>query len=435
MMNEPSTIDQPDNAWDLPRWLRGIGALVLIMSLSSFLFQGWNHVDDATQYLMLLAETILLCIAGVLSIKWLNEPRGARTFVALTLIAIPVNFAIMGGMIYAPYIAGTALADTIPHYLRWQATDMDNAMLIMAGSLPVLIPMIMVGYRIMARESARQLASIFIILNSALLLPVRTGLMMDIILISLAVLTLWQLHNMRQQDFSLQTPTGRFARASLLIPLGILFGRTLWIYGGDMFMTGVTGMVVFMIFRHLSAISDNDNAWRPIINLSSLIPAYVAISHIGAAVSGYVGLGDAVLIPLASMAYGLVLMDTSLRSNTPVAYQRLALLSAATGAIFSLLVFGTAFNVIWVMLTGIVMVVFATIVKQKSVFLLGIATTTTGLVHQLHSVFTHFDFSSWGAMAAIGILTILTASVIERHGNTIKARVSHSWKKVADWEF
>jgi hypothetical protein len=435
MTNDTVLSPEASSAWNLPRVLRGIGAIVLILSLSSFLLQGWHLVDDVTRYLMLLAETIVLCVAGVISIKWLNEPHGARTFVGLTLIAVPVNFAILGGMIYSPYIAGSGLSETIPEYLRWHASDLVTALLVAAGSMLALLPMIVVGYQIMARNSARALSSLFIILNAALLLPVRTGIVMDIALLALTVLALTQLYRMHVRDPGLKTPGGRFARASIFIPIGILFGRTLWIYGGDIFMSGIASLAAFLIVRHVSVMLDKDSAWRSVVNIASLFPAYAAISYISDAIFAYINMGTSLQLPLMSVAMGAVLIDCSFRSLNSNAYLRLAAISAVAGAILGLFLHATTLNVIWVMLIGIGTIIYASSVKQKSAFALGIATTATGLIYELHGVFSHFDFGSWGAMAVIGVLTVLSASIIERHGEAIKSRLRVSYERFSDWEY
>lgn len=433
----PDTIspEATTSAWNLPRILRGIGSIVLIMSLSSFLLQGWDQVDDVTRYLMLLAETITLGIAGLISIKWLNEPQGARTFVGLTLIAVPVNFAILGGMIYSPYLAGTGITESIPEYLRWQASDLWTAILVAAGSMLALLPLSLIGYRIMARQSATSLASLFILLNSALLIPVRSGVVVNVLLLVLTIVTLSRLHSLRGSDLTLRTPTGRFARASLLLPLAILFGRTLWIYGGDLFLTGVASFSAFLIIRHASVMLDSDSAWRPVVNLASLIPAMGAIIQLGEVLLTYFHITTAVQLPLMSIMASAVLVDCSTRSAYGNAYLRLAAVSAVSGALLGLFAYGSAFNVIWVMLVGIATIVYGTSVKHKSIFALGIATTATGLLYELHNVFSHFDIGSWSAMAAIGIATVISASLIERHGEAIKARIRLSYEKFSDWQF
>ena len=48
----------------LSEGLRILGAAVLLASMSLFLLQGWNHGNDISRYLMLLAQTGLLTAAG-----------------------------------------------------------------------------------------------------------------------------------------------------------------------------------------------------------------------------------------------------------------------------------------------------------------------------------------------------------------------------------
>ena len=430
------TPENPDikPGWNLPHILRATGSLVLILSLSSFLFHGWHHVDDLTRYIMLLSETIVLCIAGVLSIKWLNEPRGARTFVALALVAIPVNFAIMGGLLYAPMLANSNITAIIPEYFRWHIIDNGMLSTVVVVSIALLTPVTLIGYRIMARGSANTLTFVFILLNAVLLLPVRVGMYMNIILIASTLFSLWQLHRLSKLDYTLHTPTGRFARALIFIPVGIMFGRTLWMYGGDAFISGFTALVIYLVVRHFRTFTREHNRWLTALDIAALIPAGIAAGQLTEVLSTYLGLGHSVILPFATLAFGAVLVDTSMRAANKSGYLRLAAFVTAAGALFGLFDSGTAFNAIWTVLTGIGLITYGAAIKYKSIFITGIITAAIGLLFEMQNIFNHLDLGSWGAMALLGIVSILSASVIERHGNQIRLKLGHYYQQMTNWE-
>ena len=90
----------------LPKLLRSLGAAAVLFSLYSFLFKGWEGSTDLIRYTMLLGHTLLLTILALGSGFFFREGKGPRLLMMLSLVSVPVNFAILGAFI----ASGTALA-------------------------------------------------------------------------------------------------------------------------------------------------------------------------------------------------------------------------------------------------------------------------------------------------------------------------------------
>jgi len=92
------------------RLLRVLGGGVLVASLGIFLFQGWNDASDLGRFGLLFAQTLMLMAAGLASGRYLHEPKGARVFVGIGLVAVVANFAVLGGILWSQYPLGTVAA-------------------------------------------------------------------------------------------------------------------------------------------------------------------------------------------------------------------------------------------------------------------------------------------------------------------------------------
>src|SRR5688500_11207417 len=87
----------------LGRILRLVGGAFLIASASTFLFHRWEQGSDSMRYAMLLLHTVFLTAAALFCGLGVRESRGARTFLAITLAIVPINAAVLGGLVYSQF--------------------------------------------------------------------------------------------------------------------------------------------------------------------------------------------------------------------------------------------------------------------------------------------------------------------------------------------
>ena len=128
---EEADTENPSNSpsgnpgiWDrttlLPRLLRLLGAGIVFACAAIFLFQRWGVGNDIQRYLYLLGFTALLTAGGFFCGLKLKESKGARTLLGLTLMVTPVNFAVLGGLLYSQFAMGT-FSPNMPTFATWLA--------------------------------------------------------------------------------------------------------------------------------------------------------------------------------------------------------------------------------------------------------------------------------------------------------------------------
>ena len=132
--------------------LRMLGAGVVTISISLFLFQNWDTGNDIQRYFLLLAQTVLLAGSGLLTAQVLREYKGARVFLLLALVASIANFAILGALIYSTVQWDSALG-SYPAFSLWQADSFTSVMWTMLVAITVLTPTVHVAFRALSRNS------------------------------------------------------------------------------------------------------------------------------------------------------------------------------------------------------------------------------------------------------------------------------------------
>ena len=145
----------------LPSILRGIGAIAILCSLYSFLMRGWEGSDDLMRFLMLLGHTGILAIIGLSSGYFLKEGKGARLLFKLALVSVVVNFSILGAFIYAE--VASVSTSSYPTYLAWSLHSVPAAIFSTLGTLLILVPVIILGFRILSRGMSKQMSVLYLL--------------------------------------------------------------------------------------------------------------------------------------------------------------------------------------------------------------------------------------------------------------------------------
>ena len=201
--------------------LRMLGAVVILASMSVFLLQGWSEGNDISRYLLLLTQTGLLAAAGFAMSHLVKETKGARIFFGLTLVSIPANFTILGALLYSVFQWDGGLT-TYPGYASWRIEDVASIGVTLGGAMVVLLPVTLICFKIMARHSAKMLSLHFLVVNALLLLPIRSSMAAGTVGLLGVLYALHMIGKLTHSDRALKTGEGKFALATLFIPLGII---------------------------------------------------------------------------------------------------------------------------------------------------------------------------------------------------------------------
>ncbi len=415
--------------------LRILGATVLIASVSIFLLQGWESGNDVQRYLLLLAHTVLLAGTGFASGHWIKESKGARLFLALALISVSVNFAILGGLLYSQVQWDSAFV-IYPDFATWHTESLSTALVTSGGALLLLGPVTWLGFMALARRSAARLTVLYLLGNAALLVPVRGSEVIGMLIMVATFGILSQVSRASRQDATLRTNEGLFARVVQFLPVGIILSRSLYLYATDAFLITMAALVVFIVIRQIAGQMDRASTMRKTLEYFSVIPAGFAAAGVAAVVDDMWPHADSLLLPVFTLSLAALIFEISLRcSGRGTGYRRIASVIVASGMLANLFLFGNVITAAACLLAGIAVMVYGYSVQQRLIFGLGLLTLLVGLGHQVTYAIEMFDLGSWGSLALLGIIAIVTGSMLERHGADIKLRFTTWRQRFQSWDY
>ena len=413
--------------------LRILGASVLVAAMSVFLLQNWDSGNDINRYLLLLAHTVILAAVGLASGHWIRENKGARLFLALALGSVAVNFTILGSLIFSRFW-GDELLILYPQFATWRAESLISALITAGGSFVILAPVTYLGFLTLARRSAAHLTLLSMLSNAALLLPFRSSMAVTALLIGLTLVLIHQLAAASRRDNTLQNAEGRFARVVPLLPLGIMLGRSLYLYSIDAFLVTAGGLMVFAILRQVSLQMGMKSRLRIGIERLSVFPALVTAGSSAWLISDTFPATDVYSLPVAGIVFACMMFELSLRSiGGGAGFRRIASIGLAASALVNLFMVGGIMAAALCLLVGLALIIYGGSVQQRVIAGLGLVTLLFGLGFQVSYAIDAFDFGSWGSLALLGTAAIIAGSILERHGVNIKTRVTTWCEQFGAW--
>jgi hypothetical protein len=288
----------------------------------------------------------------------------------------------------------------------------------------------------LARRSAAHLTLLYLLGNAVLLIPLRGSEVIGILIMVATLGILSQVSRASRRDATLRTSEGLFARAVQFLPIGIILSRSLYLYATDAFLVTVAALVVFIVIRQIAGQMNGASAMRKILEFFSVIPAGVAAAGLATLVGDVWVHADPLLLPVFSLSLAALIFEISLRcSGSGTGYRRIASVIVASGMLANLFFFGNVATAAACLLAGIAVMVCGYIVQQHLIFGLGLLTLLVGLGHQVTYAIEMFDLGSWGSLALLGIIAIVTGSVLERHGAEIKLRLASWRQRFQSWDY
>ena len=408
--------------------LRILGAGVILVSMSVFLLQGWSEGNDISRYLLLLAQTGLLGAAGFAMSHLIKETKGARLFFGLALVSIPANFTILGALLYSVFQWDGGLT-TYPGYAEWRIDDLANIGITLSAAMVVLIPVTMFCFAVMARHSAKPLSMHFLLLNALLLLPIRSSLAAGTIALAGVFYALFVVSRLTRQNSALNTGEGKFALATLFIPLGIVLFRSMYFYEVDSLMVAMVGTVLFLATRQASLLPERDARLAVVLDLVSIPLALVVAIAVADAIGFATELG--LLAAAFSTAYTLLALDVARRTQA-------AWLASGTYVSISVFVAGglslavmadpSGASAVCSLIGGLALFVWGVADKKLMATIAGLLTLLAGVSFGLEDLMWMVLTSSWIELAIFGASAITLGSLLDRHGVAMKLRVSRWYK-------
>lgn len=400
----------------VPRLLRVVGAGLLAASLSVFLFQGWHGDGDIQRYALLLTQTVLLSLTGLAIGRWLGEAKSARVFIALSLMAMAANFAVLGGLIYSAY-QWDAMLVHYPGFAEWQAVSGQAALVTTALGILVLLPLTWIGFLGLARRAAGRLSMVFLFANAALLLPVRAPAVIGVLAAALAVGVLATSGRRLARDPGLRTPEGIVAVLLTLLPTSIMLGRGLYLYSADALLATVAGGIGWLVLRELARSLPRESGLRMATELASL-PVAMVTGAAAAVLAWDLGL-DAWTwtLPVGVFVCGGLWFELSTRAARHAdAHRAGAAALVAMGVTVNLGFASTTATAGIALVTGVGMVSYAAWARYPGILKLGLIVLCIGAGDLVRHAVASVDLNAWGWLAVIGTVTMLAAAALERYG-------------------
>jgi hypothetical protein len=418
---------------DLPRLLRWIGGAVLVVAAFTFMLQSWESADDLARYYHFLAFTGVLTAAGFFCGLRIRDEKGARTFLGLAAGAVPIHFTVLGALLYSqfPWLSGFA---HYPAYAHFTAPHPAAALATAAIGVVALVPVCWMAFLTLARPEAKRLTVAYMLANLTLLVPTRHPDVIGLLAFALLIGCLFFDRRYLLPAQGLRTLEGRFVRLLMGVPFAVLIGRTLNLYEPSslFFAAWLASMAVTLFVLGPAMVKQKREA--VLAQYVSLIPAGLACVALGDAVVGAFNLHESAILPLVCLPMAGTFAAMSLRTADGGARMRnLAALVAAGGMTAQLVFFPGVLSSVACLATAILATAYGYAAEQKGVLVSGAAALVFGLLYHLRYAAELYALSPWAALAALGIVTVVAASLLERHHGTLAAHVIELRSRIGGW--
>jgi hypothetical protein len=404
--------------------LRILGAGVILASMSVFLLQGWNDGNDIRRYLLLLTQTGLLAAAGFAMSHIVKETKGARLFFGLALVSIPANFTILGALLYSVFQWDGGLT-AYPGYADWRIEDVASIGVTMGAAMLVLVPVTLFCFAIMARHSAKSLSVHFLLLNALLLLPIRSSMLAGTIALVGVLYALYVMSRLTKENRALKTGEGKFALATLFIPLGIILFRSMYFYQVDSLMIAMVGMVLFLSARQVSLFPDRGARLAMALEIISwplaMIVALAVTDAFAPALAS--GLGA----PLFAITYAALALDVIRRTGSNFLAKTMGAsisIAVALSFTFSVAMTSTAMTALFSVAAGAMLLLWGAAARRLMTIIAGLVTLGAGVLFGFDAIVQLIITSSWVDLAIFGASAIALGSIIDRHGVALKLPIT-----------
>ena len=407
----------------LSRILRSIGALIIVVSASTFLFQHWAPGNDLQRYLLLLGFTSVLSLGGLFCGLRLKENKGARTLLGLTLAVTPINFTIMGAMLFSQFSWDGAFA-RLPDYATWIAASPSMAILCAVGGAVILSPLCHLSFMALGHHRARFFSVAFALGNLTLLVPTRQpNLIAGVVVLLIATLTYAEVRYFSRETM-LNTFEGRLSRVMLWVPALILVGRACYFYTpNQLFISAILTALATLSFVLLPQLT-NKKSWQQALQTIGAILASLAWLKLSILLASTWSFKDQWFIPCFTLPIvGLLSLISQYAIDAGRNYRRSAAIIAILGAVANLLLFPTLLTSFLCLIIAICVLCYGYLVEQKVIFFSGVVGAVMGLGYHLKTAFNFYSLTSWGSLMVLGVMIIIGASLLERNNGRLREKI------------
>ncbi len=407
----------------LSELIRMGGVAAMVISMCLFLFDGLDIVNDTQRFISMLMLTGLLSAGGFILAFVMREPRGSRAFFGLALLSVPVNFTVLGALLYS-VVQFDGLNVAYPSLAAWHITDIATLGSTVLIALAALIPVSIIGVSIMAKAGRGWLCSALLASSSLLMLPVRDSAWIAPLAVLVVLAMMFAIKRFGQDAIYLKTSAGRFVQGLLFLPPIIMLVRSFWLYD----ITALSGLMValtaFVALRFLTQRDELNSVLSGALHCASAATALVAALLAMSALPGTWSVGLDALVFCGVL--GGLMLDLECRIQSEDMAEFFGIATAIVLAI-AMLYHQLLYNGLMVFLSGlmlsIAMIALALMQKNKEKIIIGVVALLAFGIMNAASIATYFADTGWLGFASLGAMAIVIASVLDRFGPILSVRL------------
>ncbi|HTM46897.1 MAG TPA: hypothetical protein VL137_18200 [Polyangiaceae bacterium] len=396
---------------ELTRTLRAAGTLVLMGAASTFLLGKWAGIHDVPKYAILLLHTVMLVIAGIVTSAKAHDSRTARTFMLLSLGAIPVNFAITGGFLYSQLSIDGA-SKRLPFEVTWLAPSLPIALALALGSAAILFGVGLIAARSLLRQQTFPVIHALLATSAVLWLPVREPSLIGVALLGFACMALYREATRWKDASCMRTPEGRIVRAIIISPILIGLGRTLIFYGSSGVFLGAALMVIGLSCFLLGNVQEREEGL--VLPVFSALTATVGAACVIADLAHTLELGQVTpiwFVPALAVMIGF----SSAKIAARAALHQIAAWLAVWLVLITVPFQFTPGNLFVALGLGVLVLSYGTWERLRLLAVNGTALAVIGLVGIVSKSIHFGSVATWIVLSGFGFTFILSAVLVERY--------------------
>jgi len=432
LTTEEQTDTKQQKSWlqKLPTLIRMAGTSAILFALYSFLLEGWKDSSDFSIFLIFLVHTGALTVLALGIGHFFKEGKGARSLLMLSLIATTINFSILGGLIFS-----TALPDGLiqyPELVRWTANSLSEALLLTATGIVILLPAVVVGFRVLSRGMSKRVSILFLLSNLCLLIPLRAPISISLMALALVSITIMFNHKNTRQRTEAKTFEGRFSLLIQYFPAMVLIGRNFFLYAQESLLIFTFCITLFIALRQISIALKSESWIRATLECLSPILAYMS----GILISDILDrseLFDDMAYVIGCILASLMIYEISTRSQMYAKHFRVIAMSSLTIGLGILVLLNLSTTAtLSIFIIAACLTVYGYINQQKSIFFAAVTLLAITLVSQGIHLFQFFEINYW-TLGVLGMIAIFASSALEARGTIITSRIKRLTRDFANW--
>lgn len=414
--------------------LRFAGVTALLAAAGAFLTQHWTDASYLSRYGMFLLFTALVTGAGVFCSSTIKEQKGARAFLGVTVMFLPVHFAQLGALLFSQFGSVPESAVSYYPYLYWEAPSLGIASAVTALGIAALLPMAYFAFSALARNHADKLLRTTFVCGAALLIPTREPAFIAAILGSLAIFSTF-----RDQQISvfpeMRTVEGRAARLVPFVTIITMIGRQCALYNASAFLVGLVlvGLsYAAMGMRAANAERSGATAFAEVVAWMLAIPGMLAISY---DICESFRPAPSIEPLFLGLPLGAVMIHLERRARVcSLLFKTVAVLSIGLTFVAEYSYSDSLLPSTMGLILAIVAVTTASAIESKTLFWIGAVGCVASLLRMLELCINLHVVSPWIVLGVIGTAAVIGGSYIERNFTAILERFRNRRLTVISWK-